>query len=189
MLGSHDSYTYLSSTNKLYNSVTGPWKAQTKSIQEQYAAGVRYFDVRIKREVKANRNMWRVCHGLVDLNYVFTSIKSICAYFESLEGSYYRILLEKGNSGDKEAFRNEVKELKDKYPHFDWCVIKEDWETIFSKGTFETIDKTCKMNTIGEIFDMLGYSVSILKWALKNNPTITTEMIKDNKKLYFIDAV
>lgn len=189
MIASHDSYTYLPSTNLLFNIFKGPWKAQTKTIQEQYAAGVRYFDIRIKRETIRNKNLWRLCHGLANLEFVFSSIKNICAYFDTLDGTYYRIILEKGNEEDKKAFREEILSIKDSYPHFNWCVIKENWETLFNKGGFVIEDVTCKLNTFGEIMGLFDYGLSILNWAQWNNPAITKSMITDEKTVYFFDGL
>ena len=50
MIGSHNSFTYLKSTNSVINAVSAFWRCQVKSIQEQYKAGVRFFDVRVKGE-------------------------------------------------------------------------------------------------------------------------------------------
>ena len=46
MIGSHNSFTYLKSTNSVINAVSAFWRCQVKSIQEQYKAGVRFFDSR-----------------------------------------------------------------------------------------------------------------------------------------------
>lgn len=67
MLGSHNSFTYLKATNTFYGQFPIVWRCQYKTIQEQYKDGIRFFDVRVKLEKKANRNMWRCAHGIVDL--------------------------------------------------------------------------------------------------------------------------
>lgn len=94
MIGSHDSFTYLKSTNYFYNFYTKVWKTQELDVPTQYALGVRMFDIRVRRD---NGN-WRVCHGICDLKMTFPSLESICVYMQkNCPEAIYRIVLEKGN--------------------------------------------------------------------------------------------
>lgn len=95
MLGSHDTYTYLKSTSWIYNNCKKYWKTQCKSIEEQYAFGIRCFDIRVYRDKKC----WRVCHGMANLKKTFSSLQEICYIMQrDFPEAIYRIVLEKGNS-------------------------------------------------------------------------------------------
>lgn len=94
MIGSHDSFTYLKSTNWFYNRFTRVWKTQDIDIITQYALGVRMFDIRVRRD----NGCWRVCHGICDLKMTFPNLESICTYMqEYCPEAIYRIVLEKGS--------------------------------------------------------------------------------------------
>lgn len=98
MIGSHNSFTYLPSTNWLYNRFQRLWRTQCKSIEEQYKFGIRFFDIRVYKE----GNMWRLCHGAVNLSYYrLFSLHSLCNLFDTCyPDALYRIILEKGDTYD-----------------------------------------------------------------------------------------
>lgn len=61
MLGSHNSMTYLPITG--WGRVLRPWvRCQSLTLMEQYKRGVRYFDIRIRRD---KTGQWRFCHNNV----------------------------------------------------------------------------------------------------------------------------
>ncbi len=58
MLGSHNSMTYLPLTG--WSRILRPWvRCQSLTLMEQYNAGVRYFDIRIRLV----NGKWRFCHN------------------------------------------------------------------------------------------------------------------------------
>lgn len=189
MIGSHNSYTFLKSTNG-YNKLSKYWKCQTKTIEEQLEVGVRFFDIRVKEEVKNQRRMWRVCHGAAELDKVFSSITTLCTYFTKL-GVKFRLILEKG---DSTFFKTEIEKNLDKYKNNitqvvikkDWQVLYEDWKGIYINFyTFNLWNKDWSL--LKNIKHFL--SSTIKNWAAEHNPAITKEMIDDEKELYFMDYV
>lgn len=95
MIGSHDSFTFEKSTSWIYNKGKRWWRTQGKSIKEQYAFGIRMFDIRVFRD----GGRWRTCHGKVNLRTCFKDIEEICLWMQAnCPGAIYRIVLEKGDA-------------------------------------------------------------------------------------------
>ena len=189
MIGSHDSYTYLSSVNG-YNKFAKYWRCQTKSIQEQLDCGVRFFDIRVKEETKKNKIVWRTCHGAAELDKVFSSLTSMCTYFKNINAKI-RIVLE---SGDDKFFRSEINKVLPTFRDIitqvvikkDWVVLYEDWKGISIKWyTFQM------WNSDWSLFKNIKNFLSntIKSWAAEHSPAITKEMIDDDTTLYFMDYV
>lgn len=189
MIGSHNSFTYLDSTNALYNACPFAWRCQYKTIQEQYKDGVRFFDVRVSLEKKANKNMWRATHGSVKLNQLFISIKAIFEYFKAFEGASFRLLLE--DADGKKEFKEEVAPfIKEPQEVCKFIGIKENWEVLYSKMP-KLIDYCYVPWHSGDSFweNIKNLELStIKKWADKHNPTITRAMI-DEPTIHFMDYV
>ena len=192
MIGSHNSFTYLKSTNALYNRFPIAWRCQYKTIQEQYNDGVRFFDVRVKLEKKANRNMWRCAHGAVNLQQMFVSLKNIFIYFKQmLPGSYFRLILE-DNKGIEE-FKKEIQPFIDK-PAKEclFICIKKDWEILYNNlppvlNDYCYIPFVSNKSTWQNLKDMEW--TTIKKYADKHNPPISKAMIEDPNVIYFMDYI
>lgn len=104
MIGSHDTLTWLRSTNPIMNLFKGWWKCQNKSIINQYARGISMFDIRVAR----CKDGWRGAHGFSNLNVKFKSLKEICEYMEKVAPlAIYRIVLERGDEDDEVDFMSE----------------------------------------------------------------------------------
>lgn len=194
MIGSHNSFTYLKAVNgNLFNKFASFWRCQDKSIQEQYDSGVHFYDVRVTEETFGGKNMWRVCHGKVNVNKLFVSLKVLVKSFLVIDKNIkLRIIYEKGDSLDK--FTDEVSDVITEYKdNITQVVAKDDWKVIYENwGDIRLIDysyvpfqsnksflqnlKTIKLSTIK-------------KWATKHNPEITQEMIDDKSTIYFMDYV
>lgn len=189
MIGSHNSFTYLDSTNSAYNACSMLWRCQYKTLQQQYNDGVRFFDVRVVLEKKANKNMWRAAHGEVKLNQLFTSMKNIFEYFKAFPGSSFRLLLE-DNTG-KEEFKKEVEEfVKNPQDVCKFIGIKQGWEVLYSNMP-KLIDYCYVPYNTGEslLTNIKNFEAStIKKWADEHNPTINKAMISDST-IYFMDYV
>ena len=95
MIGSHNSFTYLKPSCWIFRLFSRWWKTQNKNLDEQYALGVRMFDIRVYK----HKGLWQFCHGIVNLkSQGFSSLKDICEYMSSFyPDAIYRIVLEKGN--------------------------------------------------------------------------------------------
>lgn len=191
MIGSHDSFTYLPAKSTIMNNITRFWRTQEKTIVEQYQLGVRFFDIRVKREIDENNHIrWRVCHGLAELTKTFTTLKSICVYFsKTLPGCKYRIWMEKGSDEDWEYFKKEAKPLIEEYDGFVQSYRKLDNECLVQKDTYPRMEYlACKMEDIKNIaIGLIDYPIK--KWAKEHNPKITQEMIDDPNVIYFMDYV
>lgn len=202
MIGSHDTFTYLKTSNILAKLFTMFWRCQEASIEEQYKCGVRFFDVRVIHEKKKKIERWRIGHGIAKVNKTFNTLTEICDYFKNqFPGSKVRIVLESGCSNKYilERFRREVDELtKDLLDVVFQIIIKTPWTIIYQNGSFELwvgyncelfnwdLDKTIIENI--KQFDTSSWSIK--KWAKKHNPVeITQEMIDDPDVLYFMDYV
>lgn len=122
MLGSHDSYTFQKAQFPL-NAAKRWWKTQCKTIEEQYAFGVRLFDIRVYRDGP----VWRTCHGIANFDRIFHTISEIIMYFRyNFPQALIRIYLEKG---DDTEFKNSVSKFVQYGFNMDnvWRIgIKED---------------------------------------------------------------
>lgn len=191
MIGSHDSFTYLDSTSNFMNLITRFWRCQNKNIIEQYNFGVRYFDVRVVREVDSNgKNIWRLCHGQAELTKTFKTIQSICAYFiGSLKGSIFELWLEKGNEDDWNCFKDEALPLTIKYNCIAQIVRKNPETIIYRSPNFPQKISTQFNNwNLRTIIKNL-FSSPIKNNAKKYNPKITQEMINNPNINYFMDYI
>ena len=122
MIGSHNTFTYLTPSCKIHNLTKRWWKTQCKTIKEQYDFGVRMFDIRVC--LKGNK--WTYCHGLVNFKESKRNLMEICSYMKTyFPEAIYRIVLEKGNELTQRIFINETRHLCKLYPNL-WRVdIKE----------------------------------------------------------------
>ena len=110
MIGSHDTFTYLKSTSWIFNNCKKYWKCQCKSIDEQYKAGIRMFDIRLYRDGK----FWKPCHGAVNLKGIkWVSLVNLISYMNNnFKEAIFRIWLEKGNEADENLFKRETEIVK-----------------------------------------------------------------------------
>lgn len=193
MLGSHDSYTYQRANNPLLNKIKRYWRTQTKSIDEQYEAGVRFFDIRVKRNVVWIGNkvyiFWQTCHGLAEFDETFHDIPAICKYFDDkYKGSIYRIWLEKGTESDEEVFKNQIDCCARFCPNLMQAVIKKGEIEIYRSVNHPKLNYyPYKDWTVKGIVKNL-FKCPIKDWAKKHNPKITKEIL-DSDEIYFIDYV
>lgn len=183
MLGTHDSYTFLKARYKVFELFSFMWRTQTKSILQQKQNGTRYFDIRIRR----NNNKWRVCHGLVDFNLTYSTIKDIV---DAFNGYNIRIILERGNG--RELFIRELEDYKSTNSPIKFACIKKNWEIIIDNDLplfdFTYIPWYSNLSFIENIkrFNFLN---TIKRWANKHNPIITADIIHSDDKIYFIDRL
>ena len=163
MLGSHNSFTYLKAVNKpIFNKFTKYWRCQYKSIQEQYDAGVRFFDIRVATEsVKVgskNKIMWRSCHGACNLDNIFTTLSVACKQFKDLGPDVkIRILLEKGNTNDI-AFTIDKGDLDKTLKIVEKVKSELDFSNVFVD------DKIAKVSIVGAgMIDRPGIAATMFK--------------------------
>ena len=126
MLGSHNTMTYAEPRCRLAGLLAPLWRCQDKTVFQQYDAGVRFFDLRVAR----TREGWRFAHGLATLRpRVHDTIRAI----EAREDAYYRVVLERGDGRDEEAFRNTFMDAA----WMERCtelVVKKGWRVVSRNG-------------------------------------------------------
>lgn len=200
MLGSHNSFTCLSSVNNnIFNYLTKYWRCQTKSIQEQYKTGVRFFDIRVCTETVnvggKDKVMWRSCHGLVNVDNLFTTLTICCKQFKSMgDDVKIRILLEKGDDNDIALFKTEAEKCINKYSDIiTQIVIKDNWQILYEdwKG-LKIIDYCYIPWNSGKsfLYNLTHFTgSSIESWAKSHNPVIDENLINDKTTIYFMDYI
>lgn len=183
MIGSHDSYTFLSPRHSKFKWVSFLWRTQTKNIEEQLQAGVEYLDIRVYRDV----DKWRVCHGKVDFDLTFLTLEDILRCFPLLK---IRIILEHGTRQDESLFEQEVN-LYTNYVNLSFACIKKDWRIIINRDP-EIIDYSfvpfMSDKTFWENIKRMKWLNTIKHYAKKHRPEITDDLINDTK-VHFLDYV
>lgn len=140
MLGSHDTFTYLKPTNKIHNLTKKWWRTQCKSIDEQYAFGVRFFDFRVYRD----NNVWRLCHGAANFKMAFLKLKGICNFIEwEYPEAIYRIVLEKG---EESVFKQEALHPQKMIPQETLCDFFGHLWRVDIKSTGNWMGSVCNNN-------------------------------------------
>lgn len=184
MIGTHDSMTYLAPRWWIFRPFAWLWRTQTKSLDEQIAAGVRYIDIRVKR----CGNHWVFCHGLVELKDGVDSLEDIVHICESY-GIRGRLLLERGNENDEQCFRGCTLGIM-KCPEITFIGIKKGWKVIKNQ---DPPIKDCtyvpflsNKSLWWNLRHMKWSTISL--WAKKHNPIITDELIASDI-VYFMDRV
>lgn len=182
MLGSHNTMTGLEPQKWWMRLINFTSKCQDKTPEEQYAAGVRYFDI-------------RVCTGKQDTlpsYYGHGAIKykkggqTLLQGLLLKPGAIGRIILEKG---DKEAFRRYIDtllSLPTVAEHIHYAVDDKKTWNIYRCGTADMTRYTIVENYPQYPKD------GLLPWPRRHNrryPKITPQMITDETRLYLCDFV
>lgn len=186
MIGTHNSFTYQKATFKPYNWFKFLWRCQTKTIEEQKEANVKYFDIRVKWDSK--NNCWRTCHGIVSFDKTYNSIEEILDEFSC---DYVRLILERKTDETVIKFKSEVESLKDNRACLIFACIKKGWEVVFDND-LSLLDYTYTPWLSGlsfwENIKRHNFFSTIKKWAKKHNPEITSELI-GSANVHFMDMV
>lgn len=195
MIATHNAFTFKKSTSKLYEFFSFLWRCQNKSLQEQYDSGIRFFDIHIFRK---NSETWGFAHGLVNLQGGFSELRVLYQTIRiKYPGVKCRILLEKGSKADKELFKMEIQQLNDEFEDFPeivyQCIIKHNWEIVYSSGKDCCITSYCYTPILSEgsfWYNLTHIRFNTIKhYAKKHNPIITQKMREDNSNIYFMDFV
>ena len=198
MIGSHNTFTYLTPSCKINNLTKRWWKTQCKTIKEQYDFGVRMFDIR----VCLKRSKWTYCHGLVDFKEGKRDLMEICSYMKTyFPEAIYRIVLEKGDKPTQRIFINEAKYLCELYPNL-WRVdikaykkwngfIANNNKNLYNRGYLfaynEVWDTPCH-EIHGFVTKNNFLKINLAKEAKKlNKDTFSKADLLSKDTLYFID--
>ena len=138
ILASHNSLTYLKPKYWIMNLFKWFYRCQTKTIEEQYLAGVRYFDFRICFN-KFGIPKFR--HGLTEFKTDGKELFNILEYLNQYKDIVIRVVLEKvKDSTDYDLFRMLCQEIQEKYVNIKFCCgeYKKTKEVIYDfKTTIE----------------------------------------------------
>jgi hypothetical protein len=140
MIGTHNTMTYLKAKNPLYEAISCWWRCQNKTLDDQIAAGVRWFDIRVVFNPRPGGPLWTFAHGAVDLKYKtdedIPQHNILGLVLEKIEacGGYARIMLERGNDEAEELFAEYfAKELASKrWPCIIGAVVKKNWRVLWN---------------------------------------------------------
>lgn len=182
MTGSHNTMTYLKPHKWWMKLINFTSKCQDKTPEEQYAAGVRYFDIRVCMEHDDTLPSY-YGHGKIKYE------KGKSQLLQGLllkPGAVGRIVLEKG---DADAFREYIDtllSLPTVAEHIHYTVDNKKTWNIYRRGTADMSKYTVVENY--PVYPKDG----LLPWPKRHNrryPKITPEMIDDDTHLYLCDFV
>lgn len=198
MIGSHNTFTFLSPKYKFFNLFKWLWRCQDKTIEEQYKTGVKYFDIRVSPRAKGG---YYSAHGLVNLNRWYVSFS---VFLTAMKCHYpnakYRIILERGNTKETATFVTHVINLLasnyfypilEQYVH--QIIVKKNWKIIYDnpKMNLEIKDYSYVPRQSDKSFwyNLTHFKFDTIKHHSKSNPAITKEMIEDKNVVYFMDYI
>lgn len=124
-LATHNSMTYLTPVKWWMKLLRPIYRCQSKTIGEQYEAGVRMFDFRIDFD---SHIVPLFRHGIVAFKgNVFCILYDLSMVSSPNDPIYVRIILER--AGNEDPFTNYCRFIERMYPslHFFGGVCKEDW--------------------------------------------------------------
>lgn len=139
MIGSHNSMTYLSATSRLWNLLSPWWRCQERTLADQIADGVRWFDLRVTFDAATGR--WHWAHGHVDLG-IADVIQTLDIIGEC--GGTCRIMLEHGSTADEHDFLRTfcASSFLMSYPQVTAVARKCNWCVYFSREHRGIIDRS-----------------------------------------------
>ncbi len=187
MIGSHDSFTYMEARSPLVNAFRGLWRTQDKSIEEQFRAGVRFFDIRLFRD----GSKWRAAHGLAEFDAAYpTLLRAAKDIAKRCPGCRFQIWLEKGTDEDWELFKSEAEKLKKQYPTALTQLVRKNPEEVWYRSeTYPEMEYLAFREwTWKNVLKGLVCS-PIRRWAKRHNIMPTAEQRADRGTVYFMDFV
>ena len=143
MLGSHNSLTYLPCRKWWMYLINWAAKCQSKTLNEQFHNGAKYFDFRIR--FKNEKPV--IAHGLIEykgnIDYMVANLNYFAEYFK--ETIYLRFVLEYNKIPEDFASQiaslvNLVRYYRGKYPNITYTYVMSKWNeqkvaTYYSKDT------------------------------------------------------
>ena len=96
-IGSHNSFTYLKPRKWWMRLFTIFARCQSKDILEQFEAGVRYFDLRVRF---SDWHELIVCHGNMEYKFTQYNLKQFLRYLNRKKDCYLRVIYEVNNNKD-----------------------------------------------------------------------------------------
>lgn len=129
-IATHDSGTGEKSKNFIHALGKVFAQTQTKTIEEQWECGVRYFDLRVDKDLTICHGLWKANKNLYDilntLNYL--------SYFDKDNTTYYQITIER-NYDDCTELINKLDAIQQSYSNIVCTKINRKypvWKCIYS---------------------------------------------------------
>lgn len=190
MLGSHNSFSYLTPT-KWWMKLLTPWsKCQNKTITEQYNTGVRYFDVRVAFNKDGSM---RLVHNWIE--YPSSELFEALRTLNNKSDVYLRIVLDmrkKPKGAEKTAnilkrFYNFIDYvLKNTTITIDKAIIFWNWKHIIDHG-IDVIEYHASVSA--KWYEYIG---GLECWAeMHNNASLTSksDVAQSNNEVLLMDYV
>lgn len=194
MIASHNTFTYLRPCQWWARLFPWMWRTQDQNISCQYFDGVRYFDIRVRRD----NDKWRVCHGLVDFPLTFDSLPEILNRYSAV---ICRVILERG---DKRRFIDETDLMLQGTPppNLHAIIIKKNWEILYQAQAVrhpltseilsapKIVDNTYRPWDSGKRFieNIIAFRPNTIRHWAKHHPA-PDNAANDNTTIYFQDFV
>ena len=133
MIAAHNTMTYLKAKSFLWEKLSCWWRCQDKTIDEQIASGVRFFDLRVVYDAAARDSFWSFAHGYVTLKPTI-SLREVLLKIQECNGKC-RVTLEKGGEDDEELFADYFNPVSEtgKWPCIVQVIIKKGWRVLWNK--------------------------------------------------------
>jgi hypothetical protein len=134
MIGTHNTMSYLKPTNWWVRPFNFIAKCQKYTLQDQIAAGVRCFDIRVWFD---NKNCtWKFAHGAMNYGKETINLDEVLNMInEKVDRAYVRLLLEKKYSEiNATLFRNLCQFIEDEYTNITFFCgrYKKTWKLVYA---------------------------------------------------------
>lgn len=204
MIATHNSMSYLPFESFWYALKGKRYRCQNKTIDEQIEDGVKYFDIRIKRDKElstSTNDIWKFAHSGANFEYPVEydndgkTIRELSLYqvLNKIEKAncFFRLVYEGSNKGDETRFRLEVRTIMRVFPKaLDQVVIKNGWQEL-RKSRFKFVDRSyvpIYSDKNASWWTRFKHKFADIKdWAFDHNEPLTQDEIKDEKVVYFYD--
>lgn len=171
MLGSHNSFSYLK-PEKWWMRIFNPWaKCQSKTLKEQYEAGVRVFDIRVRWK----DNKFFLVHNLMTYKYdPLTLIQDLKKFSDIKVRVCLDMRKEPSTKELEEKILGEFEEFVKKFqPNVIDCIVFWNWKHLGSPSKYIWIDK------YGSVTSGLWRYLPPKVWAWFYNNTVRFDYLKE----------
>ena len=197
MLGSHNSLTYLPCRKWWMYLINWAAKCQSKTLNEQFHNGAKYFDFRIR--FKDGKPV--IAHGLIEykgnIDYMVANLNYFAEYFK--ETIYLRFVLEYNKIPEDFASQiaslvNLVRYYRGKYPNITYTYVMSKWNeqkvaTYYSKDT-DTLTLIHKYSSVLKEKRFLWIPYWYAKLHNKKNRKAFKHVLEDeDSKVLMLDFV
>lgn len=131
--------TYLRAEGCFWELLSGWWRCQGRTLEDQIAAGVRWFDIRVAycHDDGCGGHGWKFAHGAVTLAYPGykggqTAIDEVLGRIGAA-GGCARLMLERGSEGAEMLFAITFtrERVTRRWPCVTGAVIKHGWQVVW----------------------------------------------------------